>query len=316
MGATGHRQAPRGEARGGVLGPPAGTGQQRPRLRPSPPGRRVTAPLLPRSVPGALGADPPPATAAGRPARRGCGRKRRPPSGQAPREPGRRGEGPARAQPAALPEAHGPRSAEPAPLLAGGGEIRALASQAGGAPGTPGLWRVDPSAPAAAGRLPSCGSLHSPAHPSPTHTWQRRRKNSEEAAGARLYQGLPPKAALPTRSPVTALSAGTQRKILDRSLDTRMCTHTYTHMHTYNIDNTYQHFPQTFREAAGYLLLGVFPAETIPFPYGVRHSGRSPWPVGTPECEQIWETPGQVWGVESLQVEGLSVAPLCISSPG
>lgn len=116
-GPTGHSQAPRGEAWGGMRGP----------LASLPSGRRVTAPLLPALSTWALSADPPATAAGGRAggrAPRGCGRKRRPPSGQAPREPGRRGEGPARAEPAVLPErvALAPRSRRPSSRGAGRSE--------------------------------------------------------------------------------------------------------------------------------------------------------------------------------------------------
>lgn len=185
-----------------------------PRLRPlptRPPGRGPHSRR--RSVPGALSAAPPPATAAGAaglreeeaaagPGRRPGGtgsaaRGRRPRKGRCARR-GRR----------VLPRARSPCRGASAPPCGGRGELSP--SLAGGrGPRYPQAWgrqggggAIDPSAPAAPGRLPICGPLHSPTYPSPTHKWQRWpcRRHSEEGAVTCLYPELPPSAGLPTRS--------------------------------------------------------------------------------------------------------------------
>lgn len=162
-----------------------------PLLRPAA-GRRPRS--LPRSVPGALSAAPPPATAAGA---SGPGEEKAAAGRAGAQGPGASARG-RRArksggcfQERAVPA---PRSLRPAPRWAGRAEPRT--SRRAGFLVPPGLQRDDPSTPAAPGRLPALAAS-TPRMPLPTHTGRRR--ISEEEAVARLHPGLLPIVGLPTR---------------------------------------------------------------------------------------------------------------------
>ena len=285
-------------ARGRMPGRPAGRkgAAAAPPPRPHPAaGRRPRS--LPRSVPGALSAAPPPGTAAGA---AGPGEEEAAAGRAGAQGPGdsARGRRPRKSggcfQERADPE---PRSLRPAPRWAGRAE-----------PGTrrragclvpPGLRRDDPSAPAAPGGLPALAAS-SPRMPLPTHTGRRR--NSEEGAVARLHPGLLPIVGLPAHYQGEPVG----RYWADRL--TYMYTYIILHIRTYILYIICHSLYTTSFKPLNRWLPPHSPSEQKPScpPTAPGTKDEDPEVLALPVYPRVGTDWGIPWpgGVESLQVEG------------